>query len=80
MIGADMDRLKVLLKRALLVVPLVLATGSASGRDDGRYADSPLKPWFDGLRSHLGPCCSDGNGGQVCCNSGDACCAQGGCC
>jgi hypothetical protein len=33
------------------------------GRDvDGRYADSPLKPWFDSLRSGKGPCCSDADG------------------
>jgi hypothetical protein len=29
----------------------------SSARDDGPYANSPLKPWFDGLRSHLGRCC-----------------------
>jgi hypothetical protein len=27
--------------------------------DDGRYAHSPLKPWFDGL------CCSDADGFAV---------------
>ena len=52
-----MDRLKLSLRSALLVAPFVLSigsllsTGSALGRDDGRYADSPLKPWFDSLRS-----------------------------
>jgi hypothetical protein len=60
-----MDRLKLSLRRALLVAPLVLSSGSAMGRDDGRYADSPLKPWFDSLRSHLGPCCSDADGVAV---------------
>jgi hypothetical protein len=65
LIGADMDRLKLSLRRALLVAPLVLSAGSALGRDDGRYADSPLKPWFDSLRSHLGPCCSDADGFAV---------------
>lgn len=29
---------------------------------DGRFAQSPLKPWFDGLRSGKGPCCSDADG------------------
>ncbi|WP_340054558.1 hypothetical protein, partial [Pseudomonas sp. JAI120] len=29
---------------------------------DGRYAASPLKPWFDSLRSGRGPCCSDADG------------------
>lgn len=32
---------------------------------DGRYAGSPLKPWFDGLRSEKGPCCSDADGQVV---------------
>lgn len=31
-------------------------------RDDGRYAGSPLKEWFDGLHSGKGPCCSDADG------------------
>lgn len=65
LIGADMDRLKLSLKLALLAAPLVLSTGSAMGRDDGRFTDSPLKPWFDSLRSHLGPCCSDADGVAV---------------
>jgi hypothetical protein len=33
--------------------------GAVQTRDDGRYSLSPLKPWFDGLRSGKGPCCSD---------------------
>jgi len=32
----------------------------ALGRDlDGRYANSPLRPWFDQLKSRSGPCCSN---------------------
>ncbi|WP_409363469.1 hypothetical protein [Bradyrhizobium liaoningense] len=55
---------------ALFVLLLVLGTQTAAvrstfARDDGRYADSPLKPWFDSLRSHLGPCCSDADGVAV---------------
>ena len=35
----------------------------ALGRDlDGRYANSPLKPWFDQLKSRNGPCCSNADG------------------
>jgi hypothetical protein len=34
-------------------------------RDDGRYANSPLKPWFDSLKSGKGPCCSDADGYAV---------------
>lgn len=32
---------------------------------DGRYAQSPLKPWFDSLRSGKGACCSDADGSAV---------------
>ncbi|MES5489065.1 hypothetical protein QMZ05_40510 [Bradyrhizobium sp. INPA03-11B] len=44
---------------------LLLALGLqlARSRDlDGRYAASPLKQWFDQLRSGKGPCCSDADG------------------
>ena len=48
---------------ALLSVALVQF---AHARDpDGRYANSPLKQWFDGLRSGKGPCCSDADGSAV---------------
>ncbi|MGJ4994446.1 hypothetical protein ACQR0Z_08555 [Bradyrhizobium sp. HKCCYLS3077] len=39
-----------------------LCADHAAARDDGRYANSPLKDWFDGLRSGRGPCCSDADG------------------
>lgn len=51
-----------------LVVPIGFAVafaGSAIARDDGRYAHSPLKSWFDSLRSGKGPCCSDADGSAV---------------
>jgi hypothetical protein len=38
---------------------LMLHAMPAVARDDGRYANSPLKPWFESLRSEFGPCCSD---------------------
>jgi len=41
---------------------VALLFGSALARDDGRFATSPLKPWFDSLRSGKGPCCSDADG------------------
>lgn len=47
--------------RFLLLTLLLLAT-PALARDDGRYANSPLKPWFDSLKSGNGPCCSDADG------------------
>ena len=36
--------------------------GNATARDDGRYSGSPLKPWFDTLRSAKGLCCSVADG------------------
>ena len=43
---------------ALWLTPL-----TAIGRDlDGRYATSPLKPWFEQLKSRAGPCCSNADG------------------
>ncbi|MGJ4952066.1 hypothetical protein [Bradyrhizobium sp. HKCCYLS20291] len=40
-----------------------LALPGAAARDlDGRYAASPLKGWFEKLRSRKGPCCSDADG------------------
>jgi hypothetical protein len=48
----------------LLMLPLAADPGAA--RDpDGRYANSPLKQWFDSLRSGRGPCCSDADGSAV---------------
>jgi hypothetical protein len=34
-------------------------------RDDGRYANSPLKSWFDRLASRKGLCCSFADGFRV---------------
>jgi len=45
---------------------LWLMPSTAMGRDlDGRYANSPLKPWFDQLKSRNGPCCSNADGRVV---------------
>jgi hypothetical protein len=47
----------------LVVGGRVAAPRMAEARDlDGRYAGSPLKEWFDSLRSSKGPCCSDADG------------------
>lgn len=43
----------------------IMAVSYAPARDDGRYAKSPLKPWFDSLRSERGPCCSDADGARL---------------
>jgi hypothetical protein len=40
--------------------------GSVTARDlDGRYANSPLKQWFDNLKSSKGLCCSMADGQSV---------------
>jgi hypothetical protein len=52
--------------RTMPVAVLALLTaGLVWARDDGRYANSPLKPWFDNLRSGRGLCCSDADGVAV---------------
>lgn len=53
--------------RQLWVVALLISFGlqimPAPARDDGRYAASPLKPWFDSLRNGENEgCCSDADG------------------
>ena len=46
-----------------LIVLLVAGSASVKAHDDGRYANSPLKPWFDSLRSKAGgACCSNADG------------------
>jgi len=46
--------------------PLVGGIGIvALARDDGRYANSPLKSWFDRLASGNGLCCSFADGFSV---------------
>ena len=45
---------------------LALASHLGYARDlDGRYANSPLKQWFDSLKSGKGPCCSDADGSAL---------------
>lgn len=47
----------------LVACGLISGANIAFARDpDGRYANSPLKGWFDSLRSGKGPCCSDADG------------------
>ena len=50
-------RLARLCAAALPGLMALLAT-SALARDDGRYANSPLKPWFESLHSEYGQCLS----------------------
>jgi hypothetical protein len=58
-------RLKTPLTIGLAVLALVLVSHRGHARDDGRYAGSPLKPWFDSLKSGKGSCCSDADGSAV---------------
>jgi len=53
---------------ALAVVALCIDAFVPSqllARDDGRFANSPLKPWFDRLASGKGLCCSFADGVKV---------------
>jgi hypothetical protein len=52
-------------RHAVLPLLLTALTAPASGRDDGRYADSPLKPWFETLESGFGRCCTVADGAVV---------------
>lgn len=57
---------RVMVFLGLMMLVLAAAVQIARARDpDGRYANSPLKEWFDGLRSGKGPCCSDADGSAV---------------
>src|SRR3954469_18343796 len=57
--------MKVLTDSVALIAPAARFAGSATPRDEGRYASAPLKPWFDSLRSKKGLCCSDADGSVV---------------
>ena len=43
----------------------IAAVAAAPARDDGRYANSPLKSWFEQLASGKGLCCSFADGVSV---------------
>jgi hypothetical protein len=50
----------------ILIVIVACLVGSVTARDlDGRYTNSPLKPWFDHLASGKGLCCSMADGETV---------------
>jgi hypothetical protein len=59
-------RFKATLTIGCAALILALASHPGQARDpDGRYANSPLKQWFDSLKSGKGPCCSDADGSAV---------------
>jgi len=45
-----------------IVLVMILMASHGHARDDGRFAQSPLKSWFDGLKSQKGLCCSVADG------------------
>ena len=52
--------------RAILAAGLLLLAAAPCGaRDDGRFANAPLKPWFDRLASGKGLCCSFADGASI---------------
>jgi hypothetical protein len=56
---------KILIVGVIIIVAIGALAVRAFAREDGRYAQSPLKQWFDGLKSGKGPCCSDADGYAV---------------
>jgi len=60
-----MHRLTALTLPVVALCMLVLIPSRGSARDDGRYANSPLKTWFDQLASGKGLCCSFADGVSV---------------
>ncbi|KYK44587.1 hypothetical protein [Bradyrhizobium sp. 191] len=47
---------------AALMLFLIARATPVLARDDGRYANSPLKPWFESLQSEFGKCCTNADG------------------
>lgn len=64
--AADKAFRVILLRIVLLAFALGVAVGilmsRALAKDNGRFANSPLKPWFDQLKSGKGLCCSFADG------------------
>jgi hypothetical protein len=50
---------------ALALYMTTLVSSQLNARDDGRFANSLLKPWFDRLASGKGLCCSFADGFSV---------------
>jgi len=50
------------IRRTVLLFVLIVLAMPALGRDDGRYASSPLKSWFETLKSDFGQCCTVADG------------------
>jgi hypothetical protein len=50
---------------AVIALCMIFVPNPLSARDDGRFANSPLKSWFDQLASGKGLCCSFADGVSV---------------
>jgi hypothetical protein len=53
------------MKYAMAALILAMSATAHAADRDGRYAQSPLKPWFDTLRSSKGLCCSITDGFSI---------------
>ena len=60
-----MHRLTALALTVVALCMFALVPSHVSARDDGRFANSPLKTWFDQLASGKGLCCSFADGVSV---------------
>ncbi len=60
-----MHRLTSLALTVVALCMLLSIRSYVSAHDDGRYANSPLKAWFDQLESGKGLCCSFADGVSV---------------
>jgi hypothetical protein len=52
-------------KLAVALTALSVTVVVSYARDDGRFANSPLKEWFDRLASRNGLCCAFADGVSV---------------
>lgn len=50
---------------AISIIFVACLFSYAYPKDDGRYANSPLKSWFDSLKSDKGLCCSFTDGAAL---------------
>lgn len=65
LLEARMHRLTVPALAAVALCTNAFVPSQLFAHDDGRFANSPLKPWFDQLASGKGLCCSFADGVSV---------------
>lgn len=65
LLEARMHRLTVPALAAVALCINAFVPSQLFAHDDGRFANSPLKPWFDQLASGKGLCCSFADGVKV---------------